>query len=91
MLDGSTGAQKTIYLGANPVSIDVNPLTNKVYVANEGYEPSTPGSLWEIDGVTNHASTFGTGYTLPFYPSQVLVDPVTNTILCQCLPIRRYI
>jgi YVTN family beta-propeller protein len=65
----------TIQVGANPVAIAVNPVTNKIYVANYG-SSSCPGTVTVIDGETNASTDVSVGGC----PNAVAVDPVTNQI-----------
>ncbi len=58
-------------VGTNPWGIAVNPLTNKVYVANYA------GNVTMIDGVTNSPTTIGVGGS---HPLGVAVNPATNKI-----------
>ena len=50
----------------------VNPVTNKIYVANYS------SNVTVIDGATNSTTTVGTGTSS--YPTAVAVNPVTNKI-----------
>jgi large repetitive protein len=60
----------TITAGVGPWAIAVNPMTNKVYVANYSYF----GEVTIIDGGTATATSVFTGYS----PAAVAVNPVTN-------------
>ena len=60
-----------IAVGLNPVSIAVNPLTNKVYVANAGEDTVTV-----IDGGTGTTSTVPAGD----YPAWVAINAEANRI-----------
>jgi YVTN family beta-propeller protein len=40
----------TVPLGISPIAVDVNPVTNRIYVANQGDQP---GTVSVIDGATN--------------------------------------
>ena len=57
--------------GTTPVAVAVNPLTNKIYVANQG-----SANVTVIDGTNNSTTTVATGST----PIAVAVNPVTNKI-----------
>ena len=57
--------------GTNPNAVTVNPVTNKVYVANFGGTTVTV-----IDGATNATTTVLTGTS----PIAVAVNPVTNRV-----------
>ncbi|MCX6841729.1 MAG: T9SS type A sorting domain-containing protein [candidate division WOR-3 bacterium] len=61
----------TMAAGTNPCFVAVNPVTNKIYVANYGSNDVTV-----IDGATNGTSTVATGSC----PWGVAVNPVTNRI-----------
>jgi|SRR5579859_1244486 len=61
----------TVAAGVNPTAVAVNPLTNKIYVANSG-----SSNVTVIDGTTNATATVPVGAT----PSAVAVNPVTNRI-----------
>ncbi len=71
MLDGATNITSTLSVGAGPVSIAVNQVTNKIYVANRNSD-----NITVIDGATNSTSTVNVG-TVPFAAT---VNPVTNKI-----------
>ena len=63
---------KTIGAGTGPYAVAVNPVTNKIYVAN--YSSNT---VTVIDGATNSTTaTVGVGVS----PLAVAVNPVTNKI-----------
>ena len=69
----------TVPVGMNPGALAVNPVTNKIYVANcvfssEGMWPS--GTVTVIDGATNATTDVPAGVC----PSAVAVNPVTNKI-----------
>src|ERR1700733_11154965 len=61
----------TLAVGGGPQAVAVNPVTNKIYVAN--YLSS---SVTVIDGETNATTTVGVGTN----PNAVAVNPVTNKI-----------
>src|SRR5438876_8321881 len=62
----------TIPVGAEPYAVAVNPVTNKIYVANTGSD-----SVSVIDGNTNTVtSTIPVGYP----PECITVNPITNMI-----------
>ena len=58
-------------VGANPIAMAVNPVTNKIYVAN--YESA---NVTVIDGATNSTAVVSTGSR----PSALAVNPETNKI-----------
>jgi len=51
--------------------MDVNPVTNKIYVAN-----AYIGRVSIIDGATGHVTTIGVGR----FPTSIAVNPATNKI-----------
>src|SRR5260370_538592 len=61
----------TVNAGTNPNSVAVNPVTNKIYVANSG-----SANVTVIDGATNSTTTVNAG-TIPV---SIAVNPVTNKI-----------
>ncbi len=61
----------TVDTGTNPGSLAVNPVTNIVYVANEG-----SGDVTVVDGATNNTTTIPLGGV----PDVVAVNPSTNKI-----------
>src|SRR5205814_4431864 len=65
----------TVTTGTYPYAVAVNPVTNKIYVANQGSN-SVSGNVTVIDGATNSTSTVPAGLA----PSAVAVNPVTNRI-----------
>ena len=62
---------KNLATGNNPRSLAVNPVTNKIYIANY-----SGNNVTVIDGATNATTTVATGTT----PSAVAVNPLTNKI-----------
>src|ERR1019366_8635844 len=63
--------------GSQPNAFAVNPVTNKIYVANKGIGLSGIGcSLTVIDGATNTPTTIASG----ILPLALAVNPVTNKI-----------
>src|SRR5260370_973598 len=61
----------TVGVGAQPNAVSVNPVTNKIYVANGG-----SNSVTVIDGSTNATTPVSVGSA----PDAVAVNPVTNKI-----------
>ena len=61
----------TATVGNNPNAVAVNPVTNKIYVANNGGTTVTV-----IDGATNGTTNVNVGSQ----PIAVAVNPVTNMI-----------
>ena len=82
VIDGASDTViDTVSVGFNPQSAVVNPVTNKIYVANYcgndptcGY-PRSPGTVTVIDGATDNTTTVPVG-TVP----QLDVDTATNKI-----------
>jgi YVTN family beta-propeller protein len=64
-------ATAAVGAGTSPFSVAVNPVTNKIYVANSGSDNVTV-----IDGATNATITVAAGTN----PVSVAVNPVTNKI-----------
>src|SRR5438105_4918002 len=60
----------TVAVGKNPGAVALNPVTNKVYVANSF------GTVTVIDGASNKTSTVTDGGG----PDAVAVNPVTNKV-----------
>ena len=56
VIDGSSGSTTTVAVGTQPVAVAVNPVTNKIYVAN-----SASNNLTVIDGVTNATTSVSGG------------------------------
>jgi YVTN family beta-propeller protein len=71
VIDGVTNGTNTVRTGWGPVAVAVNPVTNKIYVAN--YDSN---NVTVIDGATNRTSAVPAGS----YPYAVAVDPVTNKV-----------
>src|SRR5258708_32192580 len=72
LLAGHTQAQtvtKTVAAGSTPFSVAVNPVTNKVYVANRD-----SNNVTVIDGATNTTTTVAAGSD----PQTHYVEPGTN-------------
>jgi YVTN family beta-propeller protein len=71
----------TVAVGALPVAMAANPVTNKIYVANEG-SVSTGGSITVIDGATNSttAVNFGASPSKTPGPTAIAVNPATNKL-----------
>ena len=60
MIDGATNSTTTVGAGSNPIAVAVNPVTNKIYVAN--YSSNT---VTVIDGATNSTATVSVGNASP--------------------------
>ncbi|MDQ3180763.1 MAG: YncE family protein, partial [Acidobacteriota bacterium] len=61
----------TVPAGSGPNAVAVNPVTNKIYVANSG-----SGNVTVIDGTNNSTTTVAAGST----PVAVAINSVTNKI-----------
>jgi YVTN family beta-propeller protein len=73
VIDGATNQLGTIAgLGSHPVSLAVNALTNRIYVANQ-----LGNTVSVIDGATNTVISTISGFSSPI---GVAVNPVTNLI-----------
>jgi YVTN family beta-propeller protein len=60
VIDGATNSTTTITdpNAISPVALALNPVTNKIYIANEGdYPASNHGNVTVIDGATNSVTT----------------------------------
>ena len=78
VIDGSTNTSVgSILTGVNPEAVAVNPVTNRVYVANNGI-PGNPlgGNVAVVDGATTTTNTIDAGSN----PYAVAVDQVTNKV-----------
>ena len=71
VIDGATNDTTTVAAGTHPRAVAVNPVTNKIYVANYG-----SNNVTVIDGATNATTTVAAGTS----PYAVAVNPVTNKI-----------
>ena len=74
MVAQSTSAQTvtaTITADENPRAVAINPVTNKIYVAN-----TSSNNVTVIDGANNATTTLAAGRT----PIAVAINPVTNKI-----------
>jgi YVTN family beta-propeller protein len=80
VVDGATNTVITTIsagVGAVPFAAGVNVLNNKIYVTHNSPNPSTPGIVTVINGVTNAVvKTLG----MEYYPQHLAVNPVTNRI-----------
>jgi YVTN family beta-propeller protein len=71
VIDGATNTPTTLTAATSPSQLAVNPVTNKIYVAN-----SLNNNVVVIDGATNAATPVPTGTS----PYGLTVNPITNTI-----------
>ncbi len=81
-IDGATLSTTTVSntkaAGVAPVAIAVNPVTNKIYVANRAIGGSNPGSVTIIDGATNSTVTVADPNAVS--PDAIAVNMATNKI-----------
>src|SRR6266852_8535624 len=71
----SQTAVTTIPAGTNPLAAAVNPVTNKIYVANRG-----SNNVTVIDGAKNTTTTVPAAAVPTLTPFSVAVNPVRNKI-----------
>src|SRR5260370_32930298 len=71
VIGGATNTTKTVAGGTAPAGVAVNPVTNKIYVAN-----ALDNDVTVIDGATNPTTPVAAGVD----PGAVAVNPVTNKI-----------
>src|SRR5258708_10753576 len=71
VIDRATNSPTNVTAGTTPYSVAVNPVTNKIYVANYN-----SANVTVIDGATNSTTTVNAGTK----PTAVAVNPVTNEI-----------
>lgn len=80
VIDGATNNPSTVQVGVYPWDLDVNPVTNKIYVANQcgdNLECNGLGSVTVIDGSNLSTTEVGAGGYNPF---AVAVNSTTNKI-----------
>lgn len=81
VIDGATNSATTVTdpNASTPVSVAVNTLTNKIYVANQGSSPnSNNGNITVIDGATNAVTTLTDPNAVS--PQAVALNQTTNKI-----------
>ncbi len=80
VIDGATLATDTVTVGSNPYGVAVNPITNKIYVANICGNDLTcsshSGTVTVIDGATLTTATVTVGAS----PYATVVNSITNKI-----------
>jgi DNA-binding beta-propeller fold protein YncE len=80
VIDGATDSTTSVNVGILPDAVDVNPVTNQIYVANEcGDDPycASTATMTVIDG----ASLATTGVAIGgYYPFAIAVNSVSNKI-----------
>ncbi len=69
VIDGVTNKTTKVVVGANPVAVAVNLVTNKIYVADMAF--GNKGSVTVIDGTIDKTVTLAAG----FLPDAVAVNP----------------
>jgi hypothetical protein len=62
--------------GIGPFALAVNPVTNKIYVVNQGNGGANPGNITVINGADNSTTMIGVGAL----PQAIAINPVTNKI-----------
>jgi len=70
IIDGATNAATTLAVGTNPSAVAVNPVTNQIYITNQG-----SNNVTVMDGTTDANSMVEVTN-----PVGVAVNPVTNKI-----------
>jgi YVTN family beta-propeller protein len=75
VIDGATNNTTNLTVGVFPGFMVVNPLTDKIYVANNGDDAAT-SSLSVIDGAVDSTATVAVGTD----PDSAAVNPLTNQI-----------
>ncbi len=78
VIDGATNTTSTLAIRTTPINVTVNPVTNKIYVANERYLDK--GSVTVIDGLTEMTATVSTGVERVPSGKSLAVNPETNKI-----------
>ncbi len=80
VIDGATNNSTSVKVGIRPFALDVNTVTNKIYVANQcGDDPSCnrTATMTVIDGATLATTDVPIG---GYLPSTLAVNSVTNKI-----------
>jgi YVTN family beta-propeller protein len=80
VIDGVTNNPTSVNVGVQPRSLDVNSVTNKIYVANAcGNDPNcgSTATMTVVDGATLATTDVAIG---GYYPSAIAVNSVTNKI-----------
>jgi len=84
VIDGETNTTTTVPAGICPIAVAVNPVTNKIYIANFGHRSITCGSCFDFGSVTviDGATNAGVTITDPNakFPQAVAVNSATNKI-----------
>ncbi len=79
VIDGVSNNSTTVNTGFYPRGVAVNPVTNRIYVANQcgnDLACNSGGTVTVIDGATNNTQTVRVGVS----PYAIAVDKVTNKI-----------
>ena len=74
VIDGASNHTASVQVGAGPVAVAVNPVTNRIYVAND-----LGNSVTVIDGATIPPAAVAT-VPVGLFPSAIAVNPVTNKV-----------
>jgi YVTN family beta-propeller protein len=80
VIDGATNSSTSVNVGIQPFALDVNTVTNKIYVANQcGDDPycNRTATMTVIDGATLATTDVPIG---GYYPQALAVNSVTNKI-----------
>ena len=81
VIDGVTNNTQTVNVGVQPIALDVNPVTNKIYVANECADDPTCGKSRAIMTVIDGATLATTDVLIGgFFAQELGVNSVTNKI-----------
>ncbi len=75
VIDETTLATTTVVAGSSPTAIDVDLMTNKVYLTNAIWD----GTVTMIDGANDSTTPVSLGSGT--WPSAIAVDPLTNVSL----------
>jgi YVTN family beta-propeller protein len=75
VIDGADNSTTTVATGTSPVSIAVNLVSNKIYVANFGNTENV-STVTVIDGATNSSATVGVGMG----PHAMAVNGLSNQV-----------
>ncbi len=76
VINGATNSTTTVTTGGIPAAVAINPVSNKIYVANCGVCTGGSNIVTVIDGATNAATAVSAGID----PWDVAVNPVTNKV-----------
>jgi len=80
-IDVNTFSETEVPVPGYPTHIDINPITNKIYVTSQGFDGHD--KLFVIDGATN---TVAGPFDLDGVANTVIVNPATNRIYAPAEP-----